>query len=90
MASETRGLNFSPILHLNPYFVHGSRKDSGEGEPLLFDNVINTQIPCGGLLSPRFLSVGDIAIASVRPSRYLLLNHWTKFNQIWFVSRSHE
>ena len=37
------------------------------------------------LLSPRFFlkkSVGDIEIASVRPSvrpsRYLLVNHWTK------------
>ena len=39
------------------------------------------------LLSPRF---GDIAIASVRLSRYLLLNHWLKFNQIWCVSCSHE
>ena len=27
---------------------------------------------------------------SVRPSCYLLLNHWTKFNQIWCVSYSHE
>ena len=27
---------------------------------------------------------------SVRPSRYLLLNHWTKSNQIWCVSYSHE
>ena len=27
---------------------------------------------------------------SVCPSRYLLLNHWTKFNQIWCVSCSHE
>ena len=27
---------------------------------------------------------------SVRPSRYLLLNHWTKFNQIWCVCCSHE
>ena len=27
---------------------------------------------------------------SVRPSRYLLLNHWTKSNQIWCVSCSHE
>ena len=26
---------------------------------------------------------------SVRPSRYLLLNHWTKSNQIWCVSCSH-
>ena len=26
----------------------------------------------------------------VRPSRYLLLNHWTKSNQIWCVSCSHE
>ena len=51
-------------------------------------------------LSPRFFkkSVGDIAIASVRPSvclsvrltHYPLLNHWTKFNQIWCVSCSHE
>ena len=27
---------------------------------------------------------------SVRPSRYLLLNHWTKSNQIWCVCCSHE
>ena len=27
---------------------------------------------------------------SVRPSRYLLLNHWTKSNQIWCVGCSHE
>ena len=37
---------------------------------------------------------GGIAIASVRPPVrplcYLLLNHWTKFNQIWYVSYSHE
>ena len=26
----------------------------------------------------------------VRPLCYLLLNHWTKFNQIWCVSYSHE
>ena len=48
------------------------------------------------LLSPRlfFKSEGDIVIASVRPSVcpsvrslcYLLLNHWTKFNEIWCVS----
>ena len=27
---------------------------------------------------------------SVRPLCYLYLNHWTKFNQIWCVSYSHE
>ena len=27
---------------------------------------------------------------SVCPSRYLLLNHWTKSNQIWCMSNSHE
>ena len=27
---------------------------------------------------------------SVCPSRYLLLNHWTKSNQIWCVGCSHE
>ena len=27
---------------------------------------------------------------SVHPSRYLLLNHWTEFNQIWCVSCSHK
>ena len=48
------------------------------------------------LLSPRFFkkSVGDIAIATVRPSvcqsRYLLLNHWTKSNHIWCVCCTHE
>ena len=39
-------------------------------------------------------SEGDIVIASVPRSFcllcYLLLNHWTKFNQIWCVSYSHE
>ena len=32
----------------------------------------------------------DIVIASVCPLCYLLQNHWTKFNQIWCVSYSHE
>ena len=52
-------------------------------------------------LSPRFFKKEkgiDIVIASVRlcvrlsicPLGYLLLNHWTKFNQIWCVSYSHE
>ena len=27
---------------------------------------------------------------AVCPICYLLLNHWTKFNQIWCVSKSHE
>ena len=42
-------------------------------------------------LSPRFYlkSEGGIVIASVRPLCYLLLNHWTKLNQIWCVSYSH-
>ena len=57
------------------------------------------------LLSPRFFkkamgilqsppsvrpSVRLSVRLSVRPSRYLLLNHWTKFNQIWCVGCSHE
>ena len=43
------------------------------------------------VLSPHFLkNDGDIAIASVRPSRYLLLIHWMKTNQIWCVSWSHD
>ena len=44
------------------------------------------------MLSPRFFikSDWDIAIASVRPSRYLLLNHRTKSNQNWLVCFSHE
>ena len=33
---------------------------------------------------------GGIVIASVCPLCYLLLNHWTKFNQIWCVSYSHK
>ena len=35
-------------------------------------------------------SDGDIAIAFVRPSHHLLLNHLTKFNQIWCVNCSHD
>ena len=48
------------------------------------------------IIIPTFFlkSVWDIAIASVRPSvrpsRYLLLNHWTKSNQIWCLRCSHE
>ena len=38
----------------------------------------------GALLSPQSVRL------SVRPLCYLLLNHWTKFNQIWYVSYSHE
>ena len=33
---------------------------------------------------------GDITIASVSPSRYLLLNHWTESNQMWCVCCSHD
>ena len=36
------------------------------------------------------LSVRPSVRLPVRPSRYLLLNHWTKSNQIWCVSCSHE
>ena len=45
---------------------------------------------CDNIVIPTLFkkSVGDIAIASVRPSHYLLLNHWTKSNQIWCVSCS--
>ena len=32
----------------------------------------------------------DIVIASVCPLCYLLLNRWTKSNQLWCVSYSHE
>ena len=35
-------------------------------------------------------SVRPPVCPSIRPSRYLLLNHWTKFNQIWCVSCSHK
>ena len=45
------------------------------------------------LLSPRFFkkALGILqSPPSIRPSRYLLLNHWTKSNQIWCVSCSHE
>ena len=35
-------------------------------------------------------SEGDIVIASVCPLCCFLLNHWTKSNQIWCVSYSHE
>ena len=44
-------------------------------------------------LSPRFLKKAKgilLSPPSVRPLCYLLLNHWTKFNQIWCVSYSHE
>ena len=39
-----------------------------------------------------FLKAKGILLSplSVRPLCYLLLNHWTKFNQIWCVSYSHE
>ena len=45
------------------------------------------------LSSPSFFKKGMGILQlpqPVRPSRYLLLNHWTKSNQIWCVSCSHE
>ena len=49
------------------------------------------------LLSPRFFKKAKgilLSPPSVRPSVpplcYLLLNNWTKFNQIWCVSYSHK
>ena len=45
------------------------------------------------LLSPRFFKKASGILQSppsVSPSRYLLLNHWTKSNQIWCVGCSHE
>ena len=45
------------------------------------------------LLSPRLFKKASGKLQSppsVRPSRYLLLNHWTKSNQVWCVSCSHE
>ena len=46
------------------------------------------------LLSPRFFKKRrgycNCVRHSVCPLCYLLLNHWTKFNQIWCVSYSHE
>ena len=46
-----------------------------------------------GLIIPHFLkkALGILqSPPSVHPSRYLLLNHWMKSNQIWCVSCSHE
>ena len=40
--------------------------------------------------SSELKSEGDIVITSVHPLCYLLLNRWTKFNQILCVSYSHE
>ena len=48
---------------------------------------------CSALLSPCFCKGGTV-IASVSPSVcllcYLLLNHWTKSNQVWCASYSYE
>ena len=42
-------------------------------------------------LSPLFFKKANgISPPPVCPLCYLLLNHWTKFNQIWCVSYSHE
>ena len=44
-------------------------------------------------LSPRFFKKAPgilQSLPSVHPSDYLLLNHWTKSNQIWCVCCSHE
>ena len=61
-------------------------------------NCVFVTLPCGILGQAWYLIVSipdlcrlsDIVIASVRPLCYLLLNHWTKYNQIWCVSYSHE
>ena len=44
----------------------------------------------GNLLSPRFLKKRRGYCNRLRPSHNLLLNHWTKFNQIWCVRCSDE
>ena len=45
---------------------------------------------CNRLCPSVRLSVRLSVRPSVCPLCYLLLNHWTKFNQIWCVSYSHE
>ena len=50
-------------------------------------------LPLRPLLSPRFFKKASGILQSppsVRLSCYLLLNHWTKSNQIWCVSWSHK
>ena len=52
-------------------------------------------IQCEYLSPPFFKTAKGIllsppSVRSVRPLCYLVLNHWTKFNQIWCVSYSHE
>ena len=53
-------------------------------------------LPSDLFLSPHFFKKASGILQSppsvrpsVHPSRYLLLNHWTKSNQIWCVSYSH-
>ena len=55
-------------------------------------NAIHGKLYCR-FLSPRFFKKAKgilLSPPSVRPLCYLLLNHWTKFNQIWCVSYSHK
>ena len=40
------GQNFDLSLHLHPYFMYASSKDSGE--PALLNNAIRTKISFGG------------------------------------------
>ena len=53
---------------------------------LVYLIIIPTLLKKGGLL----LSSPSVRLSDVRPLCYLLLNHWTKFNQIGSVSYSHE
>ena len=43
-----------------------------------------------GFLFCRLGHAPGVGLPAVCPLCYLLLNHWTKFNQIWCVSYSHE
>ena len=87
-----------------PILSPGEKTDwGGGGNGLLHRDINSTNLPCLTSVWPgdksdsrnsRLKSDEDVAIASVspsvRPSRYLLLNHWTKSSLIWCVSCSHK
>ena len=81
-----------PLLFPNPrrqVFSRQSPYMTGYHGILNIHTGLQIRVRIGKLLSPRFFKKASGILQSppsVRPSRYLLLNHWTKFNQIWRVS----
>ena len=70
--------------------IYGPFESGRFRQVLLYITMMRFLSPCFFKKASGILQSPPSIPLSVRPSRYLLLNHWTKSNQIWCVSCSHE